>query len=99
VRAQFATETTNYGDNIVCPIGGANSAIAIVATFEDTTWSGLMARRKNDTPRLELAVSGSPESDYNPEMVDLLLRLKEKGPVASFKGAAQVLERFNLSKK
>jgi hypothetical protein len=95
---QFFTDTTNYG-GIVRPVGGANSALAIVATFEDTTWSGVMARRKNDIPRPELTLSGSPEPDYNPEMVKLLLRLKDKRPVATFKGAAEVLERFNLSKK
>jgi hypothetical protein len=98
VDSQFYTEAVNYG-GAMYPVGGANSALRVVASFDDTTRSGLMGQRKDNGVRLQLTVSGSPATDYNPEMVELLLNLKKKGPVATFKSAAQVLERFKLSSK
>jgi hypothetical protein len=96
---QFFTEATN-SSGIISPIGGANSALVVAETaFEATTWLRLTGRRTSDPTRLELAVNGLPASDYDPEMVEQLLLLKEKGPVAKFKGAAQVLERFSLKRK
>jgi hypothetical protein len=35
---------------------------------------------------------------YNPEMVKLLLQLKERGPVAKFKNAREVIERLYPSR-
>jgi hypothetical protein len=86
-------------DNLAgpAPIAGANAAVRVcgLSTAEVYAWEPPLAGYGN----FKILTTDHPgEYPYSPEMVDLLLRLKARGPVAKFKNSREALERLFPSK-
>jgi hypothetical protein len=92
--ATFFTQTNNLGRT--ASVLGANAAARIVglSTAEVSVWETPMAEWVN----VKLLSTDQVESPYNPEMADLLLRLRTRGPVLTFKNSREAIERLYPSK-
>jgi hypothetical protein len=94
--ATFFTQADNLAGP--APIAGANTTVRVcgLSTAEIYAWeTPLVGYGKFNV----LTTDYPAEDSYNPEMVELLLRLKGRGPVARFKSANAALERLLPSKR
>jgi hypothetical protein len=93
--ATFFTQADNLAGP--APISGANTAVHVLrlSTVEAYAWETPLEGYGNFKT---LSTDEIGETPYNPEMVELLLRLKARAPVAEFKNAREAIERLYPSK-
>jgi hypothetical protein len=98
MQTTFFTQTNNLGRATSIP--GANAAARFVGltTADLSVWEMPMSEWVNGAGNFKLRSTDQVESPYNPEMVDLLLRLKARGPVLRFKNSREAVERLYPSK-